>query len=41
MRKEFMDNVTNVTSIEECNKLIESATTDWERLYASIRIPSE
>lgn len=41
MRKEFMDNVTNVTSIEECNKLIESATTDWERLYASIRIPSK
>ena len=39
MHKEFVDKVTNATSIEECNELIKSATTEWESLFASIRIP--
>lgn len=39
MRKEFVDKVANATSIEECKKLMESATTEWESLFASIRIP--
>lgn len=41
MRQEFMDKVINAKSIEECQELMKNATTKWESLFASNRIPKQ
>lgn len=41
MSKEFALKVENATSIEECETLLKQATTKWEKLYASLRIPEQ
>ena len=41
MSAEFKIKVENATSIEECETLLKQAKTEWEELYASLRIPEK